>query len=276
MASDNIIEVTEANFDPLVIEYSFQLPVVVDYWADWCVPCKTLEPILERLAIEADGNFRLAKVNVDSNPNLAIRFGIHSIPAVKGFRDGKVVSEFYGVQPEPRIRDFILAIAPTKFDLLLEKANSLLEQHYWDDASNSYTEILEQDPNNSAALLGMAKCHIVHSNYQEARKILASFPPSKEYNTGQILLPLIDALTNEQPTFQDANEILDAAYQNSLRLIKRGNYPAALDGLLDILRANKNYKNGEPRKVILGIFLILGENSQITREYRKELSTILF
>ena len=107
MASGYIITVTEADFEYEVVAFSQQLPVVVDFWAEWCVPCKTLGPLLEKLADEAQGSFRLAKVDVDSSPNLALRYGVRSIPNVKAFRDGQVVAEFVGAQPEPRLREFV-------------------------------------------------------------------------------------------------------------------------------------------------------------------------
>ena len=103
MTSDFIVNVSEADFEYEVLAFSQQVPVVVDFWAEWCGPCRTLGPMLESMAQEAQGSFRLAKVNVDENPNLALRYGIHSIPAVKAFRHGTMVAEFAGVQPEPRL-----------------------------------------------------------------------------------------------------------------------------------------------------------------------------
>src|SRR4030067_2970921 len=107
MASEFIKTVTESDFEYEVIALSNQAPVIVDFWAEWCRPCKTLTPILEKITEEAGGSFRLAKVNVDESPNLALRFNVRSIPNVKAFRDGQAVSEFLGFEPEPRVRDFI-------------------------------------------------------------------------------------------------------------------------------------------------------------------------
>ncbi len=116
MASDFIVDVSEADFDFEVLAYSQQAPVVVDFWAEWCAPCRVLGPILERIAQEANGNFRLARVNVDDNPNLALRFLVRSIPAVKAFKGGKMVAEFVGAQPEPKVREFLRALIPSQDD----------------------------------------------------------------------------------------------------------------------------------------------------------------
>src|SRR4030066_1509623 len=131
MASEFIKTVTESDFEYEVIAYSNQTPVIVDFWAEWCRPCKTLTPILEKIAEDAGGIFRLAKVNVDENPNLALRFSVRSIPNVKAFRDGQIISEFLGLQPEPRVREFIRNLAPSQIDLLLEKGQSQLESLQW-------------------------------------------------------------------------------------------------------------------------------------------------
>jgi len=122
VSSEHIIDVTEMDFQYEVLQYSRNKPVVVDYWAEWCQPCKTLGPILERMANQADGMFRLARVNVDENPNLALRYNVRNIPAVKGFRLGNVAAEFFGVIPEEDIRSFLAELAPSPLDLVLHFA----------------------------------------------------------------------------------------------------------------------------------------------------------
>lgn len=272
---DNIIDVSESNFDQLVIEFSYQSPVVVDFWAEWCNPCKMLTPLLERLTQEASGMFRLAKVNVDNNQNLALRFGVHGIPATKGIRNGNVVAEFVGMQPESRIREFIRKISPGKYDLLIEKGNSLLINEAWDEAQKIFIEIIKEDPQNTPGLLGLSKCHIATGNFLGAVNILENFPPSKEYRSATTLLPLAHALQGHNSNLRyDSN--LMPAYSNALNLIKRGNIPAAMDGLLDILRAEKNFLGGSPRMILLGLFDLLGDEKEITRQYRQELASILF
>ena len=279
-ASDFIIEVSEADFEYQVLAYSQQVPVVVDFWAEWCGPCKVLGPLLERLAEEAQGGFRLAKVNVDENQNLAVRYNVRGIPAVKAFRDGKLVSEFTGVQPEPRVREFLRSIAPNKSDLKLEKALSLLGKREPETAEIIFREVLDESPENSAALLGLAKSLLFQGQGQEAQDILQNFPASSEYAAAEILRPLSDAVARlEQRTLSgdvDLDDPLEAAYLNSLRLVTRGNIPAALDGMLEILRQDKRYRDGEVRLAFLGLLELLGENNPDTRQYRNELASVLF
>jgi putative thioredoxin len=276
MATDHIINATEADFEYQVIAYSQQIPVIVDFWAEWCIPCRTMDPLLERLANESGGTFRLAKVNVDQNPNLALRYNIRTIPAVKAFRDGRVVSEFVNVLPETKLRDFIHAIAPSKIDLLIEKGSSLLVLEQWKSAENAFREALKEFPNQPAAYIGLTRSLIPQGQVHEALQLLQTFPASREYSQAEMIRPLAQCLVRikDGPGYSD--DELEAAYFNSLRLIMRGNFPAAMDGLLDVLRQNKRFRNGEVRQVMLGLFEVLGENHPLTRQYRQELASVLF
>jgi putative thioredoxin len=276
MASEYIKTVTESDFEYEVIAYSNQIPVIVDFWAEWCRPCKTLTPLLEKYAVEARGTFRLAKVNVDDNPNLALRFSVRSIPNVKAFRDGQVVSEFLGLQPEPRVKEFIRNLAPSQIDLLLEKGQSQLESMNWNEASNSFHQFLTKSPNHPAGLLGLLKANLMQGNFSGVRQILDIFPPSQEYAHLEELRPLFYALWTEKTNQSISEDLLDVAYNNALRLIMRGNLPAGMDGIIDILRQNKHYHNDEARKVLLGLFEVLGDNHPLTQQYRQELAMILF
>jgi putative thioredoxin len=276
MASDFIIEVTEADFEYQVIAYSHNAPVVVDFWAEWCIPCRTLGPLLEKIALEANGSFRLAKVDVDANQNLSNRYNIRSIPAVKAFRDGNVFSEFVGVQPEPRLREFLSNIAPGRAELALEKGNSLIIQEQWKSAEAVFRQALGETPDYPPAMLGLAKCLLVLGQTAEAQTILRSFPASREYSHAQTLRILADAVQRykEGPGFSD--DPLEAAYLNALRLTLRGNLPAAMDGMLDILRQDKRYRNGEVRQVLLALLEVQGEANPLNRQYRQEMASVLF
>jgi len=277
MASDFIVDVSEADFEYQVLTYSQQAPVVVDFWAEWCKPCLVLGPLLENLAQEARGDFRLAKVNVDENPNLAIRYAVRSIPAVKAFRNSEMVSEFLGVQPEDRLREFLRAIAPSTYDLLLEKGLSLIDLGQPTEAETAFRQVLDNAPGNSAALLGLAKSLLLQNKAQECAAILKDFPASREYKTAKILSPLAKALAwEEMGDYENTDKPLDAAFINSLRLIKRKNIEAALDGLLDILRTDKTHRDGETRGIFVALLEILGTNNPLTKQYRNELASVLF
>ncbi len=276
MASDNIIDVSEADFEYQVLAYSQHIPVVVDFWAEWCVPCRTLGPMLERLTLEAGGAFRLAKVNVDQNQNLSLRYNVRSIPAVKAFRDGKMVSEFVGMQPEPKLKEWLRALAPSSTDLLLEKGLSLISEGEWVSSQEAFQEILKVNPDSAPALFGLAKSILAQGQVDEAQRILQSLPPSREFARAEALLPLTQALIRQQNGENNHDQPLEAAYQRALRLILRGNIPASLDGLLDILREDKYFRDGEVRQVILGLFELMGDENPVTRQYRQELASVLF
>lgn len=277
MTSDYIIDVNETDFEYEVITYSQNIPVVVDFWATWCRPCKVLSPLLERLANEAMGAFRLAKVDVDANPNLALQFGIRTVPTVKAFSMTQVVGEFVGNQPEERIVNFLANITPpSQSSLAIEKGHSLLADHQWVEAEETFLELLENNPDQPDILFGLAKAKLALGDAFEALLVLNHFPPSRQYAKAETLLPYANALSkfnkHELPEEQD----LDFAFNNAIRLASRGNIPAALDGLLDILRQNKRYRDGIAQKVVLSLLEILGEDDDLTRSYRTELATILF
>jgi putative thioredoxin len=277
VASDNIVDVTEADFEYEVLSYSENTPVVVDFWASWCKPCKTLGPMLENLAREAQGSFRLARVDVDANPNLALHYGVRSIPTVKAFSQAEIVGEFTGMQPEARIREFLSRITPpSPLALAVEKANSLLQDHEWQASEDLYRDLLDQSPNQPESLLGLAIALLGQGYGDQALQILRHFPASREFARAQLLLPFAEALDRYAHEQLPDETDLDAAFANCIRLAGRGNLPAALDGLLDILRQDKHYRRDIARQVFLGILELLGQADPQSRSYRAELSSILF
>lgn len=278
MTSEYVIEVSESEFQHEVLAYSSQVPVVVDFWAEWCIPCRTLGPILEKLAEEGEGAFRLAKVNVDENQGLAQHYQIASIPAVKVFRGGEIVDEFLGVRPELEVREFLRSLAPSASDLSIEKGHSLYLDHRWEEAAEAFRLALQNNPDHGEALLGLAKSELAQGNAATALVILREFPTSKQYSAADRLTPMAEAMANlalegEENSNDDPQ---DAAFLNSLKLVGKGNLPAALDGLLEIMRADKDYQDGKIHKVILGALEMLDQESEQTREFRAEFSSLLF
>jgi len=277
MTSNFIVDVTELDFEYEVLNYSQNTPVVVDFWATWCKPCKTLDPILERLALEANGSFRLAKVDVDANPNLVLRYGIRTVPTVKAITQGEVVAEFADIQPETRIREFIGKIVPPNpINLAVEKADSLADQFAWQNAEGLYREILETNTDLPSALFGLSKSLLGQGQAREALVILNDFPASKFYSRAKQLLPLALAIAECQANILPDENDLDAYFVNSIRLAARGNIYAAIDGLLDILREDKSYRDDLAREVLLSLLELLGDSNPSTRKYRSELASILY
>jgi putative thioredoxin len=274
METEFIIDVSEADFQYEVLQFSQKTPVVVDFWAAWCGPCRTLGPLLERLAREADGRFRLAKVDVDANPNLTMRYDIRSIPAVKGFRGGQVIAEFSGLIPEPNIEKFLRDLAPGPGDLMLLRGQSFLQENRWQEAEENFRQTLSVDPNDGAALLGLARSLLARSQAAEALQIIETFPASKEYNKALSMKPLAEALL--EPVSLPGEDVMEATYLRALDIFRRGNIPAALDGLLEVLRTEKNFRGGLARKAFLAMLEILGEENRLTRQYRAELASALF
>lgn len=275
--SNFIVDVSETDFEYEVLSYSQNVPVVVEYSAKWCQPCKVLGPMLERLTEEAGGVFRLARVDVDESPNLALRYGVRSVPTVKAIMQGQVVGEFAGLQPEARVREFLDRLAPpSESALALEKADSLLEAHQWKEAEVIYRELDEQINNNPAILLGLVKSLLAQGKSGEALFILNYFPASKEYNSAQILHPLAESMMKYEKNELPAETDLDATFRNSLRLAMRGNHFAALDGLLEILRQDKRYRQDKARQVFVGLLELLGPNDEDAKQYRAELTQVLF
>jgi putative thioredoxin len=277
MTSADIIDVNESSFEYEVINYSNNIPVVVDFWATWCRPCKVIGPMLEKIAAEASGAFRLAKVNVDESPNIAIRYGVRTIPTIKIFSQGEVVSEFVGAVPESHLRDLLGKITPpSPVNLAIERAVSFLQLHQWKEAEELFREILNQNPGELTSLLGLAKTLLVQDKPHEAVEILREFPANKQFSNAKTLLPFAEALLAfHSKTLPEDND-LDAAFEHSIRLASHGNIYAAMDGLLDVLRQDRHYREDKARIIYLSLLELLGEDDPQTRQYRAELANILF
>lgn len=276
MEHPDIVTVDEANFDYQVLAYSKRVPVLVDFWAEWCVTCQRTSPLLEALTEQNSGRFRLAKVDVDQNVQLTQRYQVHTVPTLKTFENGMITRQIIGIKTNIQVIDFVQEIVPGPENLLIEKATSLFQTKEYQEVEKICREILEDDPDQPKANLLLAKSLIWQGKYLEAKNILEQFPSSQEFQGAEKLRPLVKALgtiTGGQPR---GAELLDAVYIRAVKLISLGNIPAALDGLLEILREDKRYKKSLPKDLILGLFELMGNDHPLTQEYRPQLANILF
>lgn len=277
--SANVVEVHETNFESEVIQRSFEKPVLVDFWAAWCGPCRMLGPTLERLANEPNSTFILAKLDVDANPGLAMRYQVQGIPAVKAFHKGKLVDEFVGAIPEPMVRQFLKRIAPSEADQKADTIQSLLAEKRWSDVELLVRQTLEKNPADEQAKLALAKALIGQGKGCQARFYLEELKNELATITAaERLLPLAEYICHSAENSNPADEVtvVEAQYRQAARLLSDGKVAPALDGLLDVLRYNKNYRDGQAKAVMLGVFEFLGDEDPVTRVYRQEMASVLF
>jgi len=277
MTSEHIIEANETNFEYEVISFSKNIPVLVEFWAEWRQSCHELTSLLEKVVNEAGGTLRLAKVNIDQNPNLAIQYNVRSIPTVKAFIECQVISEFVDVIPEQHLREFISKlIPPSPLDLELEKGLNLLLSRSWAEAERTLMNVLHQRQESNSAHLGLAIALLGLDRPEEAIKHLNQVTAGRELPRAELIRPYVQALLRLHRGELPEENGLDAIFRNSLQLASKGKFEIALDGLLDILRQDKYYRDKLAHKVVLGILEMMGSEDPLTREYRSELASIIF
>lgn len=266
-----IFDVDEAGFNTAVLQRSRDTPVVVDFWADWCGPCRVLGPILERLATEAGGAWLLAKIDVDSNQRLAASFGVQGIPAVKAFRDGKLVEQFEGALPESQVRTWLGRVVPSPADRLVQQA-AAQEDSDPAAAAGLYRSALELDAQHGPGMLGLGRV-LARQADPAAREVLERIKIGKpEYPPAAALLELVDFFAAAS---SEANGASAAAFRDAAVQARDGQWRAALDGLLGLVRTDRAFGNDAARRAMLALFALLGDDP-LAAEYRRKLANALF
>jgi putative thioredoxin len=273
--SPHVVDCTTADFPEAVLATSRRLPVVVDFWAPWCGPCRTLMPLLTRLAGEYGGQFLLAKVNIDEQPELASRFGVRSVPTVKLFRDGAPVDEFMGALPESAIRQFLDRHVPKVSDLAIDAALQAAERGDMAGAERQLDELLRSEPENVKGLLALARLQFEERHYTAAAATLERLPPSArdEAPVQQLAAALhfagVAADAPPSPALEQriaANpRDSEARYQLAGRLMMEGSHAAGMDQLLEILRRDRKYGDDAGRTGLLLAFQLLGDHELVAR-----------
>ncbi len=275
----HVKDIDQQAFGAEVLQRSHDVPVVVDFWAEWCGPCKTLGPALETVADEYGGRFELVKVDVDQNQALSQQFQVQSIPTVIAFKDGEPVSQFMGAIPEPQIRQFIDAILPTELDLMVERARDLVLEGDEVAASGVFSQVLEQQPDHVEAGTGLASLLIANGDTETALIVLGRLPRTSEVEKLEsaarvtaargVDVPELEAKLAEMP--EDEATRIDLAQA----LAANGEHEAALDHLLVVVTA-KGELMERARQGMVDVFGLLGDEHPLTATYRKALANTLF
>lgn len=282
-----------ATFADDVIRASQKVPVLVDFWAPWCGPCKQLTPILEKVVRAAKGKVRLVKVNIDDNPELAQQLRIQSVPTVYAFFGGQPVTGFAGAQPESQVKALVDRLAGmTRGDLPdpveggLDAARAAAERGDWPTATALYEEILAEEPGQPEAIGGLARCHLNRGRKAEAKRLLDQAPKDQQGHPAIVGARAALTLAEEAGEVGDPTTLLariegnpadhDARYRLATALFLRGQVDAAMEHLLQIVRRDRGWNDDQARKQLVRFFEALGPKHPATLKGRRMLSTVLF
>ena len=288
--ADLIKDTTTQTFPKDVLEESTRQPVLVDFWAPWCGPCKTLSPIIEKAVRDAKGAVRLVKMNIDDHPAIAGQLGIQSIPAVIAFQNGQPVDGFIGAVSESQVKAFIDRIAgppgPSDAELLVEEGNSLLAANDPAGAAERFAAAVAANPQSIPSLVGLAACHLAAGNIDAARQTLIAIPESASADPAVAAIRARIDLAAQTAALGDpvaleariAANPADHQARFDLALIEsaQGNREAALDRLLEIVAKDRSWNDEKARKQLVQFFEAWGSTDEATLSGRRRLSSILF
>jgi putative thioredoxin len=263
------------NFDEEVIGRSREIPVVVDFWAEWCGPCRVLWPILERLAASEPDRWVLAKLNVDEQQEVAVRFGISGIPAVKMFIDGVPVGEFVGALPEHSVKQWLAKTLPGRHGSTIDQVKELISGGRNAEAEQSLRNVLVEEPENGEARVLLARI-VVFKNPAEAEILVRDvFDPKANELAGAVRTLVHLSEIRQHPDQLPADAVREE-YLGSIEQLFTGNYDGALAGFIDVIRSNRYYDDDGSRKACIAIFKYCGEENPVTVKHRKEFSGALY
>ncbi len=263
------------DFEKDVLETSYKTPVLVDFWAEWCGPCKMLSPVLEKLASEAN-DWKLVKINSDEYPDLAAQFGIRSIPNVKLFSEGKVVNEFVGALPENTIRDWLKKAIPGKNSTQLVAAEALITNGETGKAVKVLENILKQEPDNEKARILLAKLFL----FKDKEKCLSLIEGIDEGSESFEAVDSIRTISRLLELKNNPNRLQESPagnlYLEAIDNIHDQNFDSALDNFIEVIRNDRTLDDDGARKACIALFKYLGEENEITVRHRRDFGSALY
>ena len=283
--SDFIVNIDETNAAALLIEESHKRPVVVDFWADWCEPCKVLMPLLEKIATEYQGAFLLAKVNADDQQTIAQQFGVRSLPTVMVIQDGQPVDGFAGAQPEAQIREMLAKYLPKPWDGLLQLAQEAMEKGDFAAALTPLRQAWEESGQLHEITIPLAHALIESLRLDEAEKILdgvrmADQDAAYEQLRAQLEIkreaaksPEIEALVNK---LQENPDDLDVRYQLAVQYTDAGQFKEGMEHFIHILQRELDHADGATKRLLLDTIATLGKGDPLAAEYQRKLYSLLY
>ena len=264
------------DFDTDVIQQSYDIPVLVDFWAEWCGPCKVLGPVLEKLATDQEDLWVLAKVNIEKYPLIASRYMIQNIPNVKLFVDGETIDGFVGVMSELQVTEWLSELLPSRHQGNIDYSKQLLLDNKTSEAKEILDTILEKEPDNDEVIVLLAQVFL-RMNSDSTVQILDSISHGSKY------FDLAESIRNLYRMFKyvESQDLLPdnpvkSSYIEAISNARSWKFEIALDLLIDILSKNREYDNDGSRRACIAIFLLLGEEHQITKHFRPIFSSALF
>ncbi len=275
-----VYDVQTDTFARNVIQRSLQVPVIVDFWAEWCGPCKVLGPILEKVVAESGGAVELAKLDVDANQQLAAQFGIQGIPTVIAFKDGQPVAQFTGALPEAQVREWVRQLLPSEADKQVVEAERLIDAGQEEAAAEILAGVLSQQPDHEGAGVALAGLYLDRGDVDAAMTVLDRLVPSDAVQQLKAAARLTAA---ENIDLDAVRATLEAEPSNLAARVKlaeaeaaHGDYEAALNDLLAVVAAKDEEQSEEARKAMVDIFELLGNDDPLVKAYRAKLASALF
>jgi putative thioredoxin len=268
----------------VVLEGSVEIPVLLDCWAPWCEPCKTLTPILEKLATEYAGAFVLAKLNIEEHQQIAAQLGIRSVPDVKLISQGQLYDQFQGALPEKQIREWLAQYIEVPQDAPAspeEQAEAALAAGQATEAKAIYQQLAQEYPEHHDYQIGLASAVLAEGQADEARALLENLPPEhRDAPKARGVRARIEfgqeAPDDKELAALEGRDDSEARYKRALRQVADGHYETGLDGLLDVMKTDRSYEDDAARKTLLRVFDALGADHPLTVAYRRRLFALLY